>query len=189
MKLPLSIAVGPHEASCKTTPAEERHGPARRVLIADDNQDAAEALGMLLKMANHDVHLAGDGAAASSWPAGHPIAVLDIGCRGYRVRGGRADPRRGLGSRDDLDCSDRLGPEVRQGEGANGWIRSSPDRTRWTRLSSNPCLPLRVPRGPCSLHLQRWDRKYKNSKHPNLSVCRLMDSVPRFLCVESKDRT
>ena len=84
VKLPHSVAVAPREASCKTIHAEEHRGPARRVLIADDNQDAAEALGMLLKMANHDVHLAGDGAAALELAerVRPDVAVLDLGMPG-----------------------------------------------------------------------------------------------------------
>jgi signal transduction histidine kinase len=84
VKLPRSIIVEPHEASRKTTDAGGGFGGTRRILIADDNQDAAEALGMLLKMANHDVHLAGDGAAALELAARvrPDVAVLDIGMPG-----------------------------------------------------------------------------------------------------------
>jgi signal transduction histidine kinase len=84
VKLPHSVVVEPHEASYKATYAEERRGPTRRILIADDNQDAAEALGMLLKMANHDVHVAGDGAAALAVAerVRPDVAVLDIGMPG-----------------------------------------------------------------------------------------------------------
>jgi CheY-like chemotaxis protein len=60
--------------------------PARplRVLIADDNRDSAESLGMLLEMSGHEVYLAHDGldalaAAANKLP---DIALLDIGMPG-----------------------------------------------------------------------------------------------------------
>jgi PAS domain S-box-containing protein len=55
-----------------------------RVLIADDNRDSAESLGMLLEMSGHVVYLAHDGldalaAAAEKLP---DIALLDIGMPG-----------------------------------------------------------------------------------------------------------
>ncbi|MDO8680519.1 MAG: PAS domain S-box protein [Acidobacteriota bacterium] len=55
--------------------------PRRRVLVVDDNQDAAEALAMILSMSGHDTELAHDGiealnAAASFRPE---VIFLDIG--------------------------------------------------------------------------------------------------------------
>jgi CheY-like chemotaxis protein/two-component sensor histidine kinase len=63
---------------------------ARRILIADDNQDAAETLSMLLQMDGHDVKVVHDGrAAVSAFRAFKPeIALLDIGMpelNGYEV--------------------------------------------------------------------------------------------------------
>jgi PAS domain S-box-containing protein len=63
---------------------------ARRILIADDNQDAAETLSMLLQMDGHDVKIVHDGrAAVSAFRAFKPeIALLDIGMpelNGYEV--------------------------------------------------------------------------------------------------------
>ena len=84
VKLPNSVVAEPHETSCKEAKAARRRSPARRILIADDNHDAAQALGMFLQMANHDVHVAGDGAAALQL-AGQvrpDVAVLDIGMPG-----------------------------------------------------------------------------------------------------------
>ena len=69
-------------------------GPAaslrRRILIADDNQDAAESLSMLLQLAGHEVQVAHLGRAALSLAqAFRPdTAVLDIGMpdlSGYEV--------------------------------------------------------------------------------------------------------
>jgi PAS domain S-box-containing protein len=69
---------------------------ALRVLVADDNADAAESLAAVLRVAGHDVRVAGDGQeavelAASFRPA---VALLDIGMprlNGYeaaqRIRG------------------------------------------------------------------------------------------------------
>lgn len=59
------------------------HAPLR-VLIADDNCDAAESLALLLALEHHDVHVATDGASALALAARvHPqVAVLDIGMPG-----------------------------------------------------------------------------------------------------------
>lgn len=62
----------------------------RRVLIADDNRDAAETLSMLLQMDGHDVQVVHDGrAAVSAFAAFKPeIALVDIGMpelNGYEV--------------------------------------------------------------------------------------------------------
>ena len=56
----------------------------RRVLIADDNQDAAESLAMLLRMEGHEVCVAHDGRAAlDAFATFQPeVALLDIGMPG-----------------------------------------------------------------------------------------------------------
>ncbi len=63
---------------------------ARRVLIADDNKDAAEALAALLELANHDVRVAHSGRAALTLAQTFrpDVALLDIGMpelSGYEV--------------------------------------------------------------------------------------------------------
>jgi CheY-like chemotaxis protein len=62
----------------------------RRVLVADDNRDAADSLAMLLKMEGHDVRVVYDGAKAMEAIRENPpeIALLDIGMpemNGYDV--------------------------------------------------------------------------------------------------------
>jgi PAS domain S-box-containing protein len=64
--------------------------PRRRVLIADDNEDAAESLSMLLELAGHEVQVAHDGKSALSRAETFQpeFAVLDIGMpklNGYDV--------------------------------------------------------------------------------------------------------
>jgi CheY-like chemotaxis protein len=64
--------------------------PRRRVLIVDDNVDAAESLAMLLSALGHETHLAHDGPKAlSAVDALRPdIVFLDIGLpllNGYEV--------------------------------------------------------------------------------------------------------
>jgi PAS domain S-box-containing protein len=55
-----------------------------RVLIADDNRDSAESLGMLLGLSGHEVHLAHDGLDAFAVAAAKlpDVALLDIGMPG-----------------------------------------------------------------------------------------------------------
>jgi PAS domain S-box-containing protein len=75
------------------TPAAVRSGKGqhrRRVLLADDNRDAAETLAILLRLEGHEVELAHDGhAALRSFEARHhDVALLDIGmpnASGYEV--------------------------------------------------------------------------------------------------------
>ncbi len=58
--------------------------PARRILVVDDNQDAAESLAMLLRLGGHEVLVAHDGhqalaIAAIECPS---VVILDIGLPG-----------------------------------------------------------------------------------------------------------
>jgi CheY-like chemotaxis protein len=56
----------------------------RRVLIADDNVDAAESLQLWLQMAGHDVHVAHDGlsAVATAESVRPEVVLLDLGMPG-----------------------------------------------------------------------------------------------------------
>src|SRR5204863_9775929 len=63
-------------------PATRRRlGPARRILIVDDNTDSAESMRLMFRMAGHDVRVLGEGAkAAAEALKFRPDAVLlDIG--------------------------------------------------------------------------------------------------------------
>jgi CheY-like chemotaxis protein len=55
---------------------------SKRVLIADDNADAAESLQMWLQMAGHDVQIALDGLRAlAAVESFRPhVAFLDLAC-------------------------------------------------------------------------------------------------------------
>jgi CheY-like chemotaxis protein len=52
-----------------------------RIVVADDNRDAADSLARLLSLQGHEVRVAYDGAAAlelaAPWPPA--VAILDIG--------------------------------------------------------------------------------------------------------------
>ncbi|HEY9024794.1 MAG TPA: ATP-binding protein, partial [Burkholderiaceae bacterium] len=60
---------------------EPRAASARRILVADDNRDAAESLAALLQLEGHEVTLAYDGAdALVAYERVHPqVCLLDIG--------------------------------------------------------------------------------------------------------------
>jgi signal transduction histidine kinase len=81
VELPAARAPASPVASPAAPPAR---APGRRVLVVDDNVDAAGALEALLKTLGHDVLVVHDGPAAlSSAPAFRPeIALLDIGLPG-----------------------------------------------------------------------------------------------------------
>jgi CheY-like chemotaxis protein len=72
-------------------PAEPRHtGAPLRILVADDNEDAAESLMLLLQLAGHDVHIVfdGDAAVAAAARLRPDVALVDIGMpklNGYEV--------------------------------------------------------------------------------------------------------
>ena len=97
VRLPLAPALS------ASPPAEGRTwsgSPAvhRRLLIVDDNRDAADALGMLLKLDGHEIHIAHDGLEAVEAVARirPDLVLLDIGLpklNGYEVGGKiRAEP-------------------------------------------------------------------------------------------------
>ena len=87
----------PCGASSDAQPAERSLTPepsaatvCRKILIADDNQDAANTLAMLLRLAGHDVRTAhgGEAALAIANTFEPEIALLDIGMpdlNGYEV--------------------------------------------------------------------------------------------------------
>jgi PAS domain S-box-containing protein len=92
---PVQIAAETTTATTTTTAP----GPGRRLLLVDDNLDAAESLSALLGLLGHDVRIASDGSAALTAAAEfRPDVVLcDIGLPrmdGYQVVAAlRAQPR------------------------------------------------------------------------------------------------
>ncbi|MDB6045397.1 MAG: chemotaxis protein methyltransferase CheR [Gammaproteobacteria bacterium] len=88
VRLPLRrTSVLPQRQTRASTPARP---VSRRVLIADDNRDAAESLAVLLRMDGHDVTVVHNGKKAlAAFSAVQPeVALLDIGMpelNGYEV--------------------------------------------------------------------------------------------------------
>ncbi|HEX6361552.1 MAG TPA: ATP-binding protein, partial [Albitalea sp.] len=88
VRLP-KTAVQPH-APGTPAPALPGDQPRRRVVVADDNRDAADSLAALLRLAGHEVSVAYDGEAAlAEIRRVEPhVALLDIGMprrSGYEV--------------------------------------------------------------------------------------------------------
>ena len=97
VKLPVLAGAAGHELVTSLEPGE-RAGQALRVLIVEDNIDAGDSMGMLLRLYGHEVLVARSGPAALEVAAQfHPsLVLLDIGLPGmdgYEVaRRMRADP-------------------------------------------------------------------------------------------------
>ncbi len=105
----------PSTSVAPTTNADPVDGTApRRILVTDDNQDAAKSLSMLLRLNGHEVETAYDGESAVEKADSYrpDIMLLDIGlpgmngydvCRAIRQTAvGKIDPNRrpdGLGAR------------------------------------------------------------------------------------------
>ena len=123
VRLPLA-ADGDAEPRRNEAPRPPLSKQVRRVLVVDDNADAAETLASLLALDGHDVRVAGTGPDALSVLAGFSpdVAFLDIGLPGMsgyelarRIRG---EPRHagvrlvavtGWGQREDRRLSHEAG--------------------------------------------------------------------------------
>jgi PAS domain S-box-containing protein len=97
VKFPIH-ADAPARAPTTTVGPGEPSGPARRVLVVEDNIDAGDSLSMLLRLYGHDVRVARSGPNALEIAAGFrpSLVLLDIGLPGmdgYEVaRRLRANP-------------------------------------------------------------------------------------------------
>ena len=82
VRLPCRAAPASWPRPGETDPA--RAGARHRILVVDDNEDAAESQAMLLQMAGHEVFVAFNGSAALDRAAAEQPAVvlLDIGLAG-----------------------------------------------------------------------------------------------------------
>jgi PAS domain S-box-containing protein len=79
ISLPVMDALEVQAADHSAPPPQE--GPARRVLIADDNTDAAMSLALLLEQAGHEVRTVHDGESALTMASTFQpdLVLLDIG--------------------------------------------------------------------------------------------------------------
>jgi PAS domain S-box-containing protein len=89
IQLPVAVASG----TAATAPADDGNGTPRaalRVLVVDDNEDAAGSMAALLRMMGNDVRVAHDGLEAVAAAAAYEpdVALLDVGLpslNGYEV--------------------------------------------------------------------------------------------------------
>jgi CheY-like chemotaxis protein len=77
----LPLAVESATGGLQTVLPEKVHGPQRRILVVDDNRDAAESLAMLLGYLGHMVRTAYDGEAGIAMAADFrpQLILMDIG--------------------------------------------------------------------------------------------------------------
>jgi CheY-like chemotaxis protein len=82
--LPILPEEGPGQASANGSAAVLGGCPRRRVLIVDDNQDGAESLALLLRLAGHEVQVCHDGPTALVLAETFQpkVVLLDIGLPG-----------------------------------------------------------------------------------------------------------
>jgi CheY-like chemotaxis protein len=82
VRLPLRKA-GREDVSAGPSPPRVPH-PGLRILVVDDNADAAESLALLLRLHGHDVRLAPDGPAALALlkESAPDVVLLDLGLPG-----------------------------------------------------------------------------------------------------------
>jgi CheY-like chemotaxis protein len=77
----LPAATAPSEGAPAAVAAAPAQSPPRRVLVADDNQDAGNSLAALLRALGHEVHIARDGLEAVAAAEAHrpQFILMDIG--------------------------------------------------------------------------------------------------------------
>ena len=118
VRLPLakSPAIGSHKAD---GPRETTGRPPRRVLVVDDNVDAAQTMAMLLRLLNHDVvHVVHDGPAAlrAAEEFKPEVIFLDIGLPGIS---GYEVARQLRKRRSFATCCSSLSPDTGRATTAN----------------------------------------------------------------------
>jgi PAS domain S-box-containing protein len=76
VRLPAAVSADPLAVA-----AERPKGPPRRILVVDDNEDAGEALAMILRIMGHEVRAAYDGAegVAAAGEFRPEVILMDLG--------------------------------------------------------------------------------------------------------------
>jgi PAS domain S-box-containing protein len=80
IRLPV-VATPPRSVTCGSSNASAPSVARRRILVVDDNRDAADTLVMLLKLGGHEVHTAHDGleAVEAAEKVRPHVILLDLG--------------------------------------------------------------------------------------------------------------
>jgi CheY-like chemotaxis protein len=83
VRLPLPAHALPNETDRPAPPTAAKAAPLR-ILVIEDNVDAAESLALVLSLSGHDVHIASSGAAGLQSAEASPpdVVLLDIGLPG-----------------------------------------------------------------------------------------------------------
>jgi CheY-like chemotaxis protein len=130
VRLPLAA---PAAAGSPAAPVEASAPAARRILVVDDNEDAATSLAMLLGIMGHDARTTFDGASALEEAARFRphVALLDLGIPARRwLRRGPPHSAGVMGPRRDARGADRLGAGGAQTPIGAGRLRSAPRQAR-----------------------------------------------------------
>jgi PAS domain S-box-containing protein len=90
LRLPMGLHLVTDTSSLAAEAAAQSAPTGYRVVVADDNRDAADSLALMLRLFGHDVTVAHDGVAALELTAQHRphVVLLDIGMpklNGYEV--------------------------------------------------------------------------------------------------------
>ena len=124
VRLPLAERVDAREHTSASDAGLFGNSAALRILVADDNKDAAETLAALLQMMEHEVRVVYDGSAAvqAALEFDPQLVLLDIGmpklngydaCRQIRAQAGGSARTlvaiTGWGQPDDRRCSEEAG--------------------------------------------------------------------------------
>ena len=82
--LPSQLPISADRSDGSTIPAKPANAHSKRVLVVDDNLDAANTLSMLLRQWGHEIHMAYDGDEALAAVEAHlpDLVLLDIGLPG-----------------------------------------------------------------------------------------------------------
>ena len=90
VRLPLGTMPQQDQGATEVSPVQSAIGPARRILVVEDNLDAAESLATLIELMGHEVRSVHNGASALATAAAFrpDVVLLDIGLpdiNGYEV--------------------------------------------------------------------------------------------------------
>jgi signal transduction histidine kinase len=104
VRLPLSRTGHPPTPTTARIPEEASGGPSRRILVIDDNRDAADTMAMLLRVIGHEARTAYDGPMALELAKQQPpeVVLCDISMPGMNGLEVAYRLRHELGLRDTL---------------------------------------------------------------------------------------
>ena len=157
--LPLATAPG-DAAAASAAPDDAVPAVRRRILVADDNVDAAESLAMILDSPGaRDAHgpRRGTGAGGRARVPSRRHGRRHRDAQAERARAGPARSYGAVGPRRPLDCVQRVGPGREQARFPGRRVRPSPGQTGRDRHAGTPAA--RAPARPISTRGERSRRQ------------------------------